>query len=600
MVDYNKVLNAEQLAIVESSCNLFLIACPGSGKTRTLTYKIIYELEKVKNTKQMVCAITYTNKAANEIKERVSSQNVSTKQLWIGTIHAFCIEWILRPYHIYNTHLKFGYHIADPHNVEMYLTVLCTAVSDREGLTGWDRVTHWDCSYYYDSDFNIKYSCDHAKLHLVQEVLESYLEWLDTENLIDFEGVLFYSLKILKDHPEILGVLSNIFDFIMVDEFQDTKDIQYKILTSIARVSDLSCKLLLIGDPNQSIFASFGGFPINKASVEVLTECEFEVNFLDKNYRSSQKIIEFYKNFRIFPSEIFAEGKHKDFDSLISYDLGIQNSDLVDRITALINYNLALGISESEICILAPQWYLISKITRSLIVKMPDNNFDGPGMTPFSRNIENFFYKLSRIALTQSSPSMFLRRLRWSSDIIDELVQEKGEIQLLSNRDFLFISNSFKTEQTDGLLYLREYFTFIFSSLKIKMESYSRLVDHYNAFFDSAEARIERLEGDGMEYIGDLTTFRKVFKQRSGITVSTIHGVKGLEFDSVIVIGLLKGFIPHFKDSDPVENSNKLLYVAASRARKNLHLITEFRPTKKTPTPVLSALDYEYDELELQ
>lgn len=598
MIDFENNLNNEQLDIVKSNCNLLLIACPGSGKTRTLTYKIIYELEKVHNTKQMVCAITYTNKAANEIKERIDAQNISTKQLWIGTIHAFCIEWILRPYYIYHSDLKFGFHISDPHDTEALLISLCEEVSEREGLVRRnDKITNWDCGYFYDSNFNIQYSCEEKKLDLVKEVISKYLSLLDEDNLIDFEGVLYYSLQILTDNPEILKILSNIFDFIMVDEFQDTKDIQYKILTSIARVSDLTCKLLLIGDPNQSIYSSLGGFPMDKESIEDLTECKFEVSSLDRNYRSSNKIIDFFQNFKVSDSNIVASGEHKDYKSLITYDVGVDNINLVNRIVELLNFNLEAGILESEICILAPQWYLISSITRNLIVAMPDNNFDGPGMTPFSRNIENFFYKLSRIGLTESSPAMFLRRLRWSSEVIYELSTEIGAIQLFSNRDFLYLSNSFETHQADGLLYLREYFEFILSSLKLKLEYYPRLVAHYEAFFNSSEARIARLKKDGIDYIGDLVTFRKVFKQRSGITVSTIHGVKGLEFDSVITFGLLQDYIPHFKDNDPVTNSSKLLYVASSRARKNLHLITEFRPYKKIATPVLSALDYNFDTI---
>lgn len=91
----DKELNEEQSAVVKDDANILLVACPGSGKTRTLTYKVASELSKLDSHKKFVIAITYTNRAANEIKERIELLGVSTNQLWIGTIHSFCNEWIL-------------------------------------------------------------------------------------------------------------------------------------------------------------------------------------------------------------------------------------------------------------------------------------------------------------------------------------------------------------------------------------------------------------------------------------------------------------------------------------------------------------------------
>ena len=105
-----------------------------------------------------------------------------------------------------------------------------------------------------------------------------------------------------------------------------------------------------------------------------------------------------------------------------------------------------------------------------------------------------------------------------------------------------------------------------------------------------------------MDYAGDISTFRKVFDQKDGITVSTIHGVKGLEFDTVIAISLLEGMVPHFNDVNKEESAKKLLYVIASRARKNLHLISErgrmtagYNPYEYQVTEVLDNYTYLYD-----
>ena len=91
---------------------------PGSGKTRTLTYKVAYELSRLESSKQRVVAITYTHRAADEIHERIENLGVDTTQLWIGTIHSFCLEWILKPYGIYNSELSHGFRVINSHDSE--------------------------------------------------------------------------------------------------------------------------------------------------------------------------------------------------------------------------------------------------------------------------------------------------------------------------------------------------------------------------------------------------------------------------------------------------------------------------------------------------
>lgn len=107
-------------------------------KTRTLTYKIAYELSLLDSRKKFIVAITYTNNAADEIKERVEQLGVSTEQLWIGTIHSFCLEWILKPYHQYLDSLKYGFKVINSFDSEKILTELCQPYSK-------EKITYWDC-----------------------------------------------------------------------------------------------------------------------------------------------------------------------------------------------------------------------------------------------------------------------------------------------------------------------------------------------------------------------------------------------------------------------------------------------------------------------
>jgi len=138
-------------------------------------------------------------------------------------------------------------------------------------------------------------------------------------------------------------------------------------------------------------------------------------------------------------------------------------------------------------------------------------------------------------------------------------------------------------------------------SLKINIHNFPLLGEHHTSFFASSENRIQRLIDEGNPFIGEIENFRKVFRQRDGITVSTIHGVKGEEYDTVIGFALLNDYVPHFSDKNGYVNSKKLLYVLASRARKNLHLISEtsrginyYNPNGKSPTHHLLEYNYEY------
>lgn len=106
-------LNKEQEAAVNDDGNVLLIACPGSGKTHTLVNKVAKELSNIETHRKFIVAITYTNNAAEEMKIRIKKMGINIDQLWVGTIHSFCLEWILRPYSMYAESLSGKFEIID-------------------------------------------------------------------------------------------------------------------------------------------------------------------------------------------------------------------------------------------------------------------------------------------------------------------------------------------------------------------------------------------------------------------------------------------------------------------------------------------------------
>lgn len=592
----NADLNSEQSDAVLSSGSLFLVACPGSGKTRTLTYKLAYELSMLESKRALVVAITYTHRAADEIRERIEDLGVDTTQLWIGTIHSFCLEWILKPYSIYEPELIRGFHVIDLHEREKLLEYLCEQYKT-------PRVTYWDCDYYFTKDGYILGCPDVRKHNAIHEVLNAYFGELYSNRKIDFELILWHAYKLLKKYPQISDLLSKLFKIILVDEYQDTKEIQYEIIASIIRVGLGKTRLFMVGDPNQAIYGSLGGYPIGIDQLRTLTGIPIESRVLSRNYRSSARIISYFSKFNVYQTTIDAVGPEREYPSLVSFNYTVNHEDLVEKIIQLVKYNVdTLGIPPHEICVLAPQWIHLASMTRRLVVRMPEYDFDGPGMVPFSRDPENFWYKLARLALTEPSPALYIRRLRWAGEILNELRDMGVDTANFSRKSFLRECNAITINEANGLTYLRRFFDEIFSCLKIPFHEFLQLEEHYNAFFESSESRITRLESEGVDGIGGIDFFRKVFQSRSGITVSTIHGVKGAEFDVVIAYALLEGMVPHFNDANGRVSAQKLLYVVGSRARKNLHLFSETGRRKGRydiyePTKTLVACQFNYNEV---
>jgi len=585
-----KVLNSEQQAAILNADSVFLNACPGSGKTRALTYKLAYELSKLGNDKRFVIAITYTHRAADEIAERIEDMGIDTSRLWIGTIHSFCLEWIIRPYRVYEPDLKNGFSILDGHDQETLLNDLSRS---------YRGISSWDCGYYFTGD-DYYLSCQiPSKKDAVSNIVRQYINTIRQNRQLDYEHMLYYAYRVVSRNSLVAKILSSMFSIILVDEYQDTKKIQYSIISSIIKAGQGGTKTFVVGDPNQSIFASMGGYPIPVNDFRTMIGVPLDELSLSKNYRSNEKVINYFGNYSVHNSLIEAAGLNRTQAGLITFNDSVSVGGLTDEIVRLVKYSIeTLGISPHEICIIAPQWAHLAHMTRQLVSRLPQYSFDGPGMVPFSRDIDNFWYKIARIALTTASPEMYARRLRWAREVLRDMDAYGIDTGALTPKLLLRLSNSIESEEQDGLEYLKVFFAQYFERLDIDYRLFETMHEQYDAFFKSSEGRIARLQNEGAG-LSDIESFRKVFKSKTGITISTIHGVKGAEFETVIAYALLEGMVPHFAEANGRDAAMKLLYVIGSRAKTNLHLIAEqgrrHRGGDYAPTEVLLECEYSYD-----
>ena len=565
-------LSDEQIKSVLHEGNAVVMACPGSGKTRTLSYKIAYELS-ISKGKRYIIALTYTNSAADEIKKRIMELGVSIDNLWIGALHSFCLKWIIKPYSALCDETRYGFKIIDPHDSEDLKLQLCSKYGRDYFKTdfGW-------CEY------GLREKDKHGK-----NVVENYYKNLKDSGFVDFEQIVYLSYTIVSNNNFVAKNLSNIFEVVMV----------YELLFSLLKVKRNSCRLFFVGDPNQAIFNSMGGVALNFDLFSSRTGVKFDLLQLKDNYRSSQLIVDYFTNFRTVVGEVFeACGEFKNYKSSITFDNSCLMEDLDSNITKFISGAIEEGISVNEICVIAPWWYHLSEITRRLMAIMPDVTFKGPGITPISHNRESLWYKFAKIALISTSPYNYRHRISTAGEIFEQLIDAGFfiDLKLFSPKLFLKHCNAVKVNEIDGVEYLSVFFEKACLYFGFDVLSSVEFSDSYSAFFSSAEKRKEKLISLNLAVLTSAEHYKRMFEANKGVTVTTIHSAKGLEFDCVIAFGLLDGVMNKFGEGS--DHSKRLLYVLSSRARKKLHLIAEGNRGNSrgvySVNKVLGGINYDY------
>ncbi|MFA6424739.1 MAG: ATP-dependent helicase [Phycisphaerae bacterium] len=568
-----ETLNDEQKKAVTASGNILLTACPGSGKTRVIAHKAAYELNRLTSSKKYVVAVTFTNRAADEIVRRIDKLGIDTGQLWTGTIHAFCLEWVLKPYSMYSEKLKNGFSIADEVANEKLLVELQKKYFPNNKYVDLNLRINKDGSYNFK---NVN----------EQRLIHEYYHTLEQKKQIDFNQLLFYSYQILSNNKLISESLANVFSFICVDEYQDTQELQYAIIAEIIKNGNGKANVFFTGDADQAVYGSLGGVAKSHNEIKGMIGCPLKQLSLSGNYRSSQRIIDFYRQFQTQPIEIMALGENKKNKGLITLNTNITKDGVVDEIIRLIRYHINSGVPESEICVLVPQWWLITSITKQLKSKLPDINFDASGLAPMSKHRENIWHKISRMFLTEPLPKLYSARRRWADEILSELEILLGYSLFEENgiRQFLRIINSIDSSESEGIKYIEDCFRQLIKLLKINVAKDSVLYEKWQLFFENINKWI-----NDPDYTvpSDTESFKSFYREISGVVINTCVGVKGEEFRAVIAYGILNGYIPHWNDiynqRDKGESaSKKLLYVICSRAKDNLHLIAEKGRQTKT------------------
>lgn len=391
--------------------------------------------------------------------------------------------------------------------------------------------------------------------------------------------------------------IASVISSILVDEFQDTNELQYSILSTIYKANK-SIILMFVGDVNQAIYSSLGGVAKGKKELETLYEINFDSLSLKGCYRSTQRLVDLYSRFEISKTDAHSVAKYKDEHGEIHFFDSVYYTDLASKIAELIKKELRKGTKAEEICVIAPQWFMLFDLSGKLRLLLPDISFDAPDISPIKYNPMNPLFLIAKLLFMPAGKNVKLRKriaIEFISIIRDDFrIMVPDDVQ---SYDVLSAVNCCRHIDADGITCLEAAIEKVFALLNIRISKEASLSELKESFFDEIQSRVKKYS-----LATDFESISKYFGDKNGVVISTLHGVKGEEYTTVIAAGLLNGYLPHW---DYIMNPTKklcrrnetckLLYVLCSRAKKNLYLFSECGRTTKSgskysPTDELSLI----------
>ena len=598
-------LNTEQReAVVYPNGPLLVLSGAGTGKTRVLTARFAYLVEKKGVNPHTIMAVTFTNKAANEIKNRVSNElNLSINSHWIGTFHAIFSKFLRK--HSSIAGLKSNFTILDIDDQKKLVKQVISFLKLDNDLS--ENIILSEIQNLKDEIIlcnDNKEVLRHSSIKNIDIIYSLYQERLLEINSVDFGDLLLHSYNILKNNPEILISYKTFISHILIDEFQDTNVIQYELIKLLL---DGEKNIFCVGDDDQSIYAWRG------AKVENILnfpeEFKAPVIRLTKNYRSNNSILS-------AASEIIGHNKNRLGKKLECANTQLENNKIIlqsfysqEEESLWIADSISNQISKSEISfsILVRLTAQMRSIEDKLIkYALPYQIIGGPRF--FERKEIKDIIAYLKLAHSNDSDLSFERIINLPRRGIGEqtlnlIIQNARDkkINFLNSSRELLESNSFpqavstkisvflslidkckdivnKTNLEDlGIFIIEEsgYMKMleIEKNTKKKLENETRIENLKELV--NAMSEFTNLD-EFLEHVG-LVNENIKNTDKNNITLMTLHGAKGLEFDHVFLPGWEEGIFPSAraleeKGQKSLEEERRLAYVGITRAKTNLYL----------------------------
>lgn len=596
---FDNLNETQKEAVTTTEGPLLVLAGAGSGKTRVLTTRIAYLIGEANVNPGEILAITFTNKAANEMKERVINMlgNLAYK-IQISTFHSFGLSIIKDNYQAIGYESNFTILDSDDS-----LTIIKKILKD----------INLDANIYNPK--NIKNQISSAKNELidaegynkfvfsefekvVQKVYKIYENKLVVNNSLDFDDLLMKPIQLFNANPDILKKYQERFKYVLIDEYQDTNEAQY-ILTKL--ISDKYKNICVVGDPDQSIYAFRGSNYQNILNFEKDYK-NAKVITLDKNYRSTKNILSVANNViknnkQRKDKELWTD--NDDGNKVIYYRAEnekdeayyvkcqierIMKESELSEIAVLYRTNAQSRNIEEALLrenipykVVGSYYFYKRKEIKDLIAYLSiiynekdDVNLlrviNVPKRGIGNKTIENISIRAASLgksiydAIDSGKEQQF-------KNIIDELRLEKDNLSLTELVELVLVKTGMKKE--------------LLNEKTIEAEVRLENLEEFKSITKSFEEKhgIISLEEFLMEIslVSDTSEYKN---NPNTVTLMTVHAAKGLEFDNVFIIGMEEGIFPHinsFIDNSQLEEERRLCYVAITRSRKHLWLINAKR-----------------------
>lgn len=606
MMNLDELLNPKQKeAAMYLDSHLRIIAGAGSGKTRVLTYRIAYLIEEVGIEPRHILAITFTNKAANEMKERVVNLlgDYASGAL-LCTIHSLCVRILRQNIRVLNYPSTFV--IMDEEDQKSLLKKIF-----KEKQIDPKSISVKSCIHFISSCKMARVSPDRAiqlSNHSLSEqkkaaVYLAYEKYKEDHFMLDFDDLLLKTLEIFENYPEILDKWQRQFQFIHVDEFQDVGEVDYQLIKYLSGQS----VLCVVGDPDQTIY-SFRGSDIQYIMNFDKDFKDVKTVILNQNYRSTKTILDISnnlirKNKNRLEKDLFTE--LKEGPTVIHYSGVDEESEanfVCDTIEDIIHK--VEGVNYHDFAILYRANYLSRTFEQKLIQRQIDYKIFG-GLKFFNRKEVKDALSYIRLMINHDDLS-FERIINVPARGVGKKTLEKIQLKateygmsdyeaLCLYGDDIGLSSKVK----------KQLFEFV-SCIEKAKSSFASLPDVFERLLsdvgyfdmlrnDQDENRIQNimeLKNSIASYIKthpDTPTFESYLQDIAlytsqddifddeYVSLMSIHMAKGLEFNYVFVVGLSEDVFPSFRSiseggEDGLEEERRLAYVAFTRAKKRLYL----------------------------
>ncbi len=583
-------------AVLNTEGPCLVLAGAGSGKTKVLTTRIAYLIKELGITPSSILAITFTNKAANEMKERISKMvGLSSYEMQISTFHSFGLSIIRDNYELLG--FKKNFTILDSEDSLLIIKKILKdmdkdtkefnpkAIRNKISSAKNELMSPSKLSEFSVNEF------DEVVVHTYQK----YQEKLKMNNSVDFDDLLMYPIQLFNEHKEVLQQYQERFKYILIDEYQDTNHVQYVLTKMLSAKYQNIC---VVGDQDQAIYGFRGANYRNILNFEK-DYPKTKVILLEQNYRSTKNILNAANDI------IKHNRKRKEKNLWTDNDNGIkikykrcndekdEASYVVKEIIKLINN----GIKKEDIAVL----YRTNAQSRNIEEYLLQENISYKVVGSF------YFYNRKEIKDLIS----YLKLIYNTSDDISLNriinVPKRGiglkTIENLTNKANILNSSIFDTIDSGKELVFKNMINELITAsetlsltelvdLILDKSGMKQELESDNSI--ESEARLENLEEFKSitknfedkygvisleEFLNEISLVSDIEEHKNEtdvVTLMTVHSAKGLEFKNVFIIGLEEGIFPHSRslfDNEELEEERRLCYVAITRAKEKLWLV---------------------------